>query len=214
MAAGARGQPQRRAGAQTARRGADGRADAERGGVQPGRPHPALQQPRAHAVPRAVERAQRLRRRRADHPGPPIYTVFDRAPSPMRWRACSSAAARRRTPSAQFVTGTRAGQPLRVADGAGARDRRQPGEVSLNGFVLMLENITRDFADESERDTPLHGLTEGSPRQRWATCRRRKNCSTTRHRRRHARALPRRDPRRGACDERASRSSPATPRRP
>ncbi len=32
----------------------------------------------------------------------------------------------------------------------------------LNGFVLMLDNITRDFADESERDKLLQGLTEGS----------------------------------------------------
>ena len=68
-AAGARGQPRDRAGAQPPR-GADGRADAERRGLQPRRPHPALQQPRAAAVPRAVERAGAGRRRRADRPGP------------------------------------------------------------------------------------------------------------------------------------------------
>jgi hypothetical protein len=33
---------------------------------------------------------------------------------------------------------------------------------ALNGFVLMLDNITRDFADESERDRLLHALTEGT----------------------------------------------------
>jgi DNA polymerase-3 subunit epsilon len=34
--------------------------------------------------------------------------------------------------------------------------------AQLAGFVLMLDNITRDFADESARDQLLHGLTEGS----------------------------------------------------
>ena len=65
-------------------------------------------------------------------------------------------------PSAQFVTGTRAGQLLRVQMAPVRAIDAPPGEVSLNGFVLMLENITRDFADESDRDTLLHGLTEGS----------------------------------------------------
>ena len=69
-------------------------------------------------------------------------------------------------PSAQFVTGTRTGQLLRVqmapvraieSDTGNGKD-----SAALNGFVLMLENITRDFADESERDRLLHGLTEGS----------------------------------------------------
>lgn len=66
-------------------------------------------------------------------------------------------------PAAQFVTSTRGGQLLRVqmaavraiADGAG------PADV-LSGFVLMLDNITRDFADESERDRLLHQFTESA----------------------------------------------------
>jgi DNA polymerase-3 subunit epsilon len=51
------------------------------------------------------------------------------------------------------------------ADGAGARRwprRWRPTARSVSGFVLMLDNITRDFADEAERDQLLHGLTEGS----------------------------------------------------
>ena len=61
-------------------------------------------------------------------------------------------------PTAQFVTGTPGGQLLRVqmapfGSGEGA---------ALGGFVLMLDNITRDFADESERDQLLQRLTEGS----------------------------------------------------
>lgn len=105
--------------------------------------------------------------------GRSIYAVFDRA---LIAHALESVQQRLQRgaahPSAQFVTGTRAGQLLRVqmapvraiaSDPAplGGIDAA-PGEVALNGFVLMLENITRDFADESERDTLLHALTEGS----------------------------------------------------
>jgi DNA polymerase-3 subunit epsilon len=95
--------------------------------------------------------------------GRSIYAVFDRA---LIAHALESVQQRLQRgaahPSAQFVTGTRAGQLLRVQM-APVRDiDAQPGEVSLNGFVLMLENITRDFADESGRDALLHGLTEGS----------------------------------------------------
>lgn len=95
--------------------------------------------------------------------GRSIYAVFDRA---LIAHALESVQQRLQRgaahPSAQFVTGTRAGQLLRVQM-APVRDiDAAPGEVSLNGFVLMLENITRDFADESGRDTLLHGLTEGS----------------------------------------------------
>ena len=80
-------------------------------------------------------------------------------------------------PSAQFVTSTRGGQLLRVQlaavrtpqqqvqekGQAQASTRAQGADESpLAGFVLMLDNITRDFADESERDRMLHTLTESS----------------------------------------------------
>lgn len=105
--------------------------------------------------------------------GRSIYAVFDRnlvahALESVQQRLQRGAA----HPSAQFVTGTRAGQLLRVqmapvrsidVDGATSRaGDAAPGAVALNGFVLMLENITRDFAAESERDRLLQGLTEGS----------------------------------------------------
>ncbi len=95
--------------------------------------------------------------------GRSIYAVFDRA---LVAHALESVQQRLQRgaahPSAQFVTGTRAGQLLRVQM-APVRDiDAAPGEVALNGFVLMLENITRDFAAESERDRLLQGLTEGS----------------------------------------------------
>jgi len=79
--------------------------------------------------------------------------------------------------SSQFVTGTPGGQLLRVqltpvrategtgdgtGDGAsdGTGDGARAGATS--GFVLMLENITRDLAEDQERDRLLHLLTEGS----------------------------------------------------
>lgn len=96
--------------------------------------------------------------------GRSIYAVFDRqlvahALERIQQRLQRGAA----NPSAQFVTGTRTGQllrvqvaPVRAVAGEGGTD------AALNGFVLMLDNITRDFADESRRDLLLHGLTEGS----------------------------------------------------
>jgi DNA polymerase-3 subunit epsilon len=64
-------------------------------------------------------------------------------------------------PSAQFVTTTR-GPAAARADGAGAQRRRQgDGAAHLTGFVLMLDNITRDY-EQSARERLLHGLTEGS----------------------------------------------------
>jgi DNA polymerase-3 subunit epsilon len=96
--------------------------------------------------------------------GRSIYAVFDRqlvahALERVQQRLQRGVA----NPSAQFVTGTRTGQLLRVQM---APVRSVAAEAAdggaLNGFVLMLENITRDFADESRRDQLLHGLTEGS----------------------------------------------------
>jgi DNA polymerase-3 subunit epsilon len=105
--------------------------------------------------------------------GRSIYAVLDRA---LVAHALESVQQRLQRgaahPSAQFVTGTRGGQLLRVqmapvrAISSGPAPVRAtdapPDEAALNGFVLMLDNITRDFAVESGRDRLLHGLTEGS----------------------------------------------------
>ena len=108
--------------------------------------------------------------------GRSIYAVFDRqlvahALESIQQRLQRGAA----HPSAQFVTSTRTGQLLRVqmtpvraiaasaAPGTGGEPVGNAGsDTALNGFVLMLDNITRDFADESERDLLLHGLLEAS----------------------------------------------------
>ncbi len=104
--------------------------------------------------------------------GRSIYTVFDR-----RLVAHALASVQQRlqrgvaNPTAQFVTVTRAGQllraqmaPVRGVAAAGGRDDGEghAEEPPLSGFVLMLENVTREFEQESERDRLVHGLTEGT----------------------------------------------------
>ena len=66
-------------------------------------------------------------------------------------------------PSMQFVTTTRAGQLLRVQMAAVLNPANaKTGAGTLDGFVLMLDNITRAFEQDSLRDQLLHRLTEGS----------------------------------------------------
>ena len=162
-----RGQPRGRAGAQPARR-ADVGADAERRGVQPRRPHPALQQPRAARSSARCRDAPAL----ADGAeliglGRSIYAVLDRK---LVAHALESVQQRLQRGAAQPVGAVRHQHARRAAaaraDGAGARDRRaaEAADAALSGFVLMLDNITRDFADESERDQLLHDADRRQPR--------------------------------------------------
>ena len=100
--------------------------------------------------------------------GRSIYAVFERqlvahALETLQQRARSGVA----QPSAQFVTSTRNGQLLRVQMAAvresAANDAAAAAsETRLSGFVLMLDDITRDFEQEALRDRLLLGLTEGS----------------------------------------------------
>ncbi len=94
--------------------------------------------------------------------GRSIYAVFDRklvahALESVQNRLQRGAA----NPSAQFVTSTRSGQLLRVQL-APVRAPEDETDNPIAGFVLMLDNITRDFADESERDRMLHSFTESA----------------------------------------------------
>ena len=93
--------------------------------------------------------------------GRSIYTVFDRqlvahALENVQQRLQRGAA----TPSAQFVTVTRSGQLLRAVM-APVRDG-EAADAPIGGFVLMLDNITRDYERDSAQDQLLQGLTEGS----------------------------------------------------
>ena len=94
--------------------------------------------------------------------GRSIYALLDRRLLDHALQAVQQRLARGAAhPSAQFVTGTRSGQLLRVQMTPVRAPDAAP-EDSLNGFVLMLENITRDLAEDSERDRLLHALTEGT----------------------------------------------------
>jgi DNA polymerase-3 subunit epsilon len=92
--------------------------------------------------------------------GRSIYAVFDRqlvahALDNIRQRLARGASA----PSAQFVTVTKSGQLLRVQMAA-VRDDAVAGDA-LTGFVLLLDNITREYERDAAQDTLLLGLTEG-----------------------------------------------------
>lgn len=69
---------------------------------------------------------------------------------------------------AKFVTTGGAEQLLRVqmsavlAGRAGQQAEEEGGERVMTGFILLLENVTRDFEEESRRDQMLHSLTEGN----------------------------------------------------
>ena len=100
--------------------------------------------------------------------GRSIHAVFERqlvthALATLQQRAQAGVA----HPSAEFVTSTRNGQLLRVQMAA-VSDVLAKGVVAaacavqLTGFVLMFDDITRDFEQEAMRDRLLLGLTEGS----------------------------------------------------
>ena len=104
--------------------------------------------------------------------GRSIYTVFDRelvahALESVQLRLLRGAA----KPTAQFVTTTRSGQLLRAqmapvlgvepAAGAAPSGAAGPAASVITGFVLMLENITREVEEGSAREHLLQSLTEG-----------------------------------------------------
>jgi DNA polymerase-3 subunit epsilon len=98
--------------------------------------------------------------------GRSVYSVFDRklvahALENIQQRMLRGAG----QPSSQFVTTTPAGQLLRVQMApvrAPAPAGAEGPSLELTGFVLMLDNITRDFETESAKDQVLHTLTERS----------------------------------------------------
>ena len=92
--------------------------------------------------------------------GRSVYSVFERrlvahALENIQQRMQRGAA----QPTAQFVTSTRYGQLLRALM---APVRAADDPQVLHGFVLMLDNITREFEQDSARDAQLHAFTEGT----------------------------------------------------
>jgi DNA polymerase III subunit epsilon len=101
--------------------------------------------------------------------GRSIYAVFDRALIAHALEVIGRQMQRGATqPSAQFVAATRGGPLLRVqaapvrAVAAPAAAVAQSGAAAFSGFVLVLDDITREQAAQAERDRLLIGLTEGS----------------------------------------------------
>jgi len=96
--------------------------------------------------------------------GRSIYGVFDRnlvahALENIRHRMTRGAA----SPSTQFVTATQAGRLLRVQMAPVVTgEPGGEGAAAIGGFVMMLDDVTRTFEEESVRDQLLHGLTDGS----------------------------------------------------
>lgn len=100
--------------------------------------------------------------------GRSIYAVLDRpvlahALHNIRQRMARGAS----EPSTHFLTSTASGQLLRVhmapvRSGAGAEHEVASGSAEIHGFVLMLDNVTQSFEEETRRDQLLLGLTEGS----------------------------------------------------
>lgn len=93
--------------------------------------------------------------------GRSIYTVFDRALVAHALERIQQRMARGApAPAAQFVTVTARGQLLR-AQMAPVRDGSAAG-APLAGFVLLLENITRDYERDSAHDRLLLDYTEAT----------------------------------------------------
>ena len=65
-------------------------------------------------------------------------------------------------PATQFLTTTPSGQFLRVHMAPVRETEGEPAETDLQGFVLMLENVTSSFTEEAARDEALVNLTESA----------------------------------------------------
>lgn len=95
--------------------------------------------------------------------GRSIYGVFERN---LITHALDSLQLRRErgenSPVANFVTTTRAGLLLRLQMTPVLAATPAEAAGGMNGFILILDNITRQFEQESRRDQMIHILTEGN----------------------------------------------------
>jgi DNA polymerase-3 subunit epsilon len=65
-------------------------------------------------------------------------------------------------PTANFITSTRSGQLLRAQMAPVLSAPTNESEAHVTGYVLTIENITRNFEREAQRDQVLQQLTDGS----------------------------------------------------
>lgn len=95
--------------------------------------------------------------------GRSIYAVFDRELVAHALERIQERRARGAShPSAQFITTTRSGQLLKVQMAPVGQVGSDDAQAPLAGFVLMLDNVTRHFEEEAQRDQTLQALTDGS----------------------------------------------------
>lgn len=95
--------------------------------------------------------------------GRSIHTVFDRRLVAHALESVQQRLARGVPhPSAQFVTASRGGQLLRVRLAPVRPADPDTPAAAIAGYVLMLDNITREVADETARDRLLTRFTESS----------------------------------------------------
>lgn len=100
--------------------------------------------------------------------GRSIYAVLDRpllvhGLDNIRQRMARGAS----QPTTQFLTSTASGQLLRVhmapvRSGADTELGTAANSADIHGFVLLLDNVTNSFEEDTRRDQLLLGLTEGS----------------------------------------------------
>ncbi len=95
--------------------------------------------------------------------GRSIFAVFDRA---LVAHALENLQHRLETAGSQpvtnFVTTTRAGQLIRVQMAPVLSTAGDDPNRKINGYVMMLDNITRNVENETRRDQILQQMTEGS----------------------------------------------------
>ena len=95
--------------------------------------------------------------------GRSIYAIFERNMISHALDSIQNRLRREGTqPVANFVTTSRAGQLIRVQMAPVLSTPIEGQERTVSGYILMLENITRTFENESRRDDMLQTLTEGS----------------------------------------------------
>ncbi|MBK9084398.1 MAG: DNA polymerase III subunit epsilon [Sterolibacteriaceae bacterium] len=95
--------------------------------------------------------------------GRSIYAIFERNMISHALDSIQNRLSREGSqPVANFVTTTRAGQLIRVQMAPVLSTPDEGQERVVSGYILMLDNITRSFENESRRDDMLQSLTEGS----------------------------------------------------
>lgn len=95
--------------------------------------------------------------------GRSIYAVFDRQLVAHALEAIRERMARgARHPLAQFATTTQSGQLLRVQMAPVLQVDGPQQPMQMDGFVLMLENMTRAYEEAHARDQAIHGSVEES----------------------------------------------------